>query len=154
MARCLLFTVALPCCALAVPSAGAKPHIISVLQDDLGWYDTGIHNPAAAAFTKNITALAQQGIILTNHYVHWHCSPTRRSFLTGRLPIHHGEQLSGDATDDIDLRMDWVSDKLHAAGYQSHWFGKWHTGFKSMGHLGFEHGFTSAVGSFQTGGPY
>ena len=56
---------------------------------------------------------------------HWHCSPTRRSFLTGRWPIHHGEQLSGDTTDDIDLRMDWVSDKLHAAGYQSHWFGKW-----------------------------
>jgi hypothetical protein len=28
-------------------------------------------------------------------------------------------------SDDIDLRMDWVSDKLHAAGYKSHWFGKW-----------------------------
>ena len=121
---------------------------------DLGYYDTGIHNPGAVGWTANITALAKEGIVLTNHYTHWHCSPTRRSFLTGRLPIHHGEQLSGDTTDDIDLRMAWVSDKLHAAGYQSHWFGKWHTGFKSMHHLGFEHGFTSAVGSFQTGGPY
>lgn len=63
--------------------------------------------------------------MLTNHYTHWHCSPTRRSFLTGRWPIHHGEQLSADDTDDIDLRMNWVSDKLHAAGYQGHWFGKW-----------------------------
>eukprot|EP01043_Picozoa_sp_COSAG02_P029133 COSAG02_NODE_1799_length_10896_cov_8.648421_13_plen_451_part_00 len=121
---------------------------------DLGYYDTGIHNPSATAWTANITALAKEGIVLTNHYTHWHCSPTRRSFLTGRLPIHHGEQLSGDTTDDIDLRMDWVSDKLHAAGYQSHWFGKKHTGFKSMHHLGVEHGFTSTVGSFQTGGPY
>ena len=154
MARCLLFAAALPCCALAVPSAGAKPHIISVLQDDLGWYDTGIHNPAAAAFTKNITALAQQGIILTNHYVHWHCSPTRRSFLTGRLPIHHGEQLSGDTTDDIDLRMSWVSDKLARAGYLGHWFGKWHTGFQSMNHLGINHGFNTTIGSFQTGSAY
>ena len=29
-----------------------------------------------------------------------------------------------------------------------------HTGFKSMKHLGVEHGFASAVGSFQTGGAY
>ena len=32
--------------------------------------------------------------------------------------------------------------------------GRRHTGFKSMHHLGYEHGFTTAVGSFQTGGPY
>ena len=159
----------------AVDGFGSKPHIVSVLQDDLGWYDTGIHNPDAAAWTQNITALAKQGIILTNHYVHWHCSPTRRcgtlipdiqrifaecstivhrSFLTGRLPIHHGEQLSGDSTDDIDLRMSWVSDKLHRAGYLGHWFGKWHTGFESMRHLGIAHGFNTTIGSFQTGGPY
>jgi arylsulfatase A-like enzyme len=154
MALLLCYSVAGLLPGAAAAAAGSKPHIVSILQDDLGYADTGIHNPAAAAWTANITALAKEGIVLTNHYSHWHCSPTRRSFLTGRLPIHHGEQLSGDATDDIDLRMDWVSDKLHAAGYQSHWFGKWHTGFKSMGHLGFEHGFTSAVGSFQTGGPY
>jgi hypothetical protein len=27
--------------------AGKKPHIISILQDDLGYYDSGMHNPAA-----------------------------------------------------------------------------------------------------------
>ena len=102
-----------------------KPHIISVLQDDLGWYDSGIHNPQMVKWTHNITNLAQEGIVLTNHYVHWHCSPTRRSFLTGRLPIHHGEQLSGDTTDDIDLRYTWVSGKLAKASYSCHWFGKW-----------------------------
>lgn len=134
--------------------AASKPHIISILEDDLGWYDSGIHNPTAAAWSGNITALAKQGIILTNHYSHWHCSPSRRSFLTGRLPIHHGEQLSGDNTDDIDLRMTWVSDKLQQAGYKAHMFGKWHTGFRSMHHLPTGNGFSSAVGSFQTGGNY
>ena len=69
----------------AAAGGGSKPHIVSVLQDDLGWFDTGIHNPAAAAWTENITALAKQGIVLTNHYVHWHCSPTRRSFLVTRV---------------------------------------------------------------------
>ena len=52
-----------------------------------------------------------------NHHTHWHCSPTRRSFLSGRLPIHHGEQLSGDATDDIDLRQELLPAKLQRAGY-------------------------------------
>eukprot|EP01048_Picozoa_sp_COSAG05_P007312 COSAG05_NODE_512_length_9090_cov_33.937827_8_plen_530_part_00 len=153
--RLLALCCALPSSVVAVPgAAGSKPHIVSVLQDDLGFYDTGMHNPAAAAYTQNITALAKQGIVLMNHYVHWHCSPTRRSFLTGRLPIHHGEQLSADNSDDIDLRMSWVSDKLARAGYSGHWFGKWHTGFQSMHHLGMHHGFNTSVGSFQTGGAY
>ena len=77
----------------------------------------------AGSFTKNLTGLINEGILLTNHYTHWHCSPTRRSFLTGRLPIHHGEQLSADDSDDIDLRMTWVSQKLKEGGYHTHWFG-------------------------------
>ena len=105
-------------------------------------------------WTQNISALAKSGVVLTNHYTHWHCSPTRRSFLTGRLPIHHGEQLSGDATDDIDLRMEWLPAKLQRAGYTTHWFGKWHTGFKSMNHLAAQRGFNHSTGSFQTGGAY
>ena len=84
---------------------------------DLGFYDSGIHNPAKAKWTGNITALAREGVVLSNHYTHWHCSPTRRSFLSGRLPIHHGEQLSGDATDDIDLRQELLPAKLQRAGY-------------------------------------
>lgn len=130
------------------------PHIITILQDDLGYYDSGVHSPYAATFTHNITALAQEGITLTNHYTHWHCSPSRRSFLSGRLPIHHGEQLSGDDSDDIDLRSTWISSKLASAGYQGHWFGKWHTGFRSMNHLAERNGFKTSIGSFQTGGAY
>ena len=65
MARMATFTLlTLVCATLATP----KPHIISILQDDLGYYDTGIHSESAAKFTQNITALAREGIILTNHY--------------------------------------------------------------------------------------
>ena len=133
---------------------GSKPHLISILQDDLGYYDSGVHNDAAANWTTNITRLAKSGIVLTNHYSHWHCSPSRRSFLTGRLPIHHGEQLSGDTTDDIDLRMTWISQKLQSVGYSAHMFGKFHTGFRSMRHLPVNRGFATATGSLQTGGAY
>ena len=45
-------------------AAAPRPHIISIFQDDLGHYDSGIHNPTAAAWTRNITDLAREGIVL------------------------------------------------------------------------------------------
>jgi len=100
----------------------------------------------AASYTQNITGLAKEGVRLNRAYAHWHCSPTRRSVLTGRLPIHHGEQLSGVQTDDIDLRMTLLPDKLKQAGYVSYAMGKGHTGYKSMRHLWANNGFDSYVG--------
>ena len=78
--------------------------------------------------------------------MHYHCSPTRRSFLSGRLPIHHGEELSGVATDELDLRWELVSGKLKRAGYSTHWVGKGHTGYMSMAHLPTARGFDSFLG--------
>jgi arylsulfatase A-like enzyme len=107
------------------------------LQDDLGHDDVSFNgNQANLDVTGNITAAARSGIILKRHYVHWHCSPTRRSFLTGRLPLHHSEFLSSVSTgDDIDLRWTTIAEKLKPAGYQTYWFGKGHTGYKSFNHL-------------------
>ena len=77
--------------------AGSKPHLIFILQDDAGHYDYAFNgNPQAKAVTANISALASDGIVLKSHYTHWHCSPTRRSFISGRLPVHHHEQLSSE----------------------------------------------------------
>jgi arylsulfatase A-like enzyme len=121
-----------------------RPHVLMVLQDDYGWFD--FHGEPLARFHPSLTALASEGITLTNHLVHYHCSPTRRSFLSGRLPIHHGEQLSGVATDDLDLRWTLVSGKLKRAGYSTHWVGKGHTGYMSMAHLPTNRGFDSFVG--------
>ena len=140
--------------------ADADSLVVPRSQDDLGFADTGIYSDtniaarSAAPYTANITALAREGIILTHHYVHWHCSPTRRTFLSGRLPIHHGEQLSKVDTDDMDMRWTWLPQKLQAVGYRTHGFGKEHTGFKSVHQLWSNRGFTSSVGSLLTGGNY
>mmetsp|Transcript_72805 Transcript_72805/g.129034 ORF Transcript_72805/g.129034 Transcript_72805/m.129034 type:complete len:617 (-) Transcript_72805:66-1916(-) len=146
--------------------AGApKPHIIFMLADDLGWYDTAIpgygdlwtgseHEKQA---TYNLTQLAKDGMILNYHYTHWHCSPSRRAFLTGRSPLHHGEDLSKPNQDHIDLRWTWISEKLKQAGYSSHFYGKGHTGYQSIFHMpakrGFDGGqvmFLGGAGSYYT----
>eukprot|EP00040_Diaphanoeca_grandis_P018827 m.99054 g.99054 ORF g.99054 m.99054 type:complete len:628 (+) comp27128_c0_seq1:456-2339(+) len=123
-----------------------RPHLVFVLQDDLGFDDIGFNNPESVPYSQAITQLATEGMILTNHYVHWHCSPTRRSFLTGRLPIHHGEMLSATDTDDIDLRWNILSQKLIPAGYRCLWYGKGHTGYMSMAHLPTHRGFEDWTG--------
>eukprot|EP00756_Hemistasia_phaeocysticola_P052303 Hpha_TRINITY_DN27519_c0_g1::TRINITY_DN27519_c0_g1_i1::g.86225::m.86225 len=137
---------ALGLAAAAFGAAGAtqKPNLVFMLQDDCGWHDTSVfgdQSPETRAATHNMTALADEGVRLDHHYVHWHCSPTRRSFLSGRLPLHHGEELSNVATDELDLRWRWVSDMLAEQGYVGHWYGKGHTGYKSMAHLPAAHGF-------------
>jgi arylsulfatase A-like enzyme len=129
-----------------------RPHIFFVLQDDYGWND--FHGPALLPFHGNLTALAKEGIMLTNHLVHYHCSPTRRSFISGRLPIHHGEELSPTAADNVDLRWSLVSNKLHDAGYKTHWVGKGHVGFLSMAHLPTHRGFDTFTGFLSGGQSY
>lgn len=132
----------------SAPYGGKLPHIFMFLQDDLGHDDVAFNgNEVNRDVTSHITAAAREGIVLTRHYVHWHCSPSRRSFLTGRLPLHHPEFLSPTSTgDDIDLRWTTIAQKLKGAGYLTYWFGKGHTGYKSYNHLPLQLGFDAFAG--------
>ena len=131
----------------SLATSAVLPNLIFVLQDDMGRYDVAFNgNTNNSMVTHNISSLANDGIVLEHHYVHWHCSPTRRSFLSGRLPIHHHEQLSGVATDDLDLRYSYIAAKLKPVGYATHWYGKGHTGYMSMHHLPTERGFDHFMG--------
>ena len=49
--------------ALAAP----RPHVVAVLADDLGFYDTAIYNENSP--TPQIAALASHGLRLDRHYV-------------------------------------------------------------------------------------
>ena len=88
-----------------------QPHLFFHLLDDVGWYDVGFNaertaKPSADVLsaTSNITALAREGVVLERHYAFFVCSPSRRALLSGRLPIHHSENLSPTRGDDLDLR--------------------------------------------------
>lgn len=53
--------------AMTMAALTSKPHIITILQDDMGYHDSGIRNEDAVPYTPNITALARNGIILSHH---------------------------------------------------------------------------------------
>ena len=92
--------------------------------------------------TPAIDSLVKDGIELDRTYAYHYCSPTRSSFLTGRLPIHvnqlvgsgvlkgsnypQGANISGKIYPDAltDARMTMLPKKLAAAGYVSYHVGK------------------------------
>eukprot|EP00966_Prymnesium_polylepis_P135485 3131865-Prymnesium_polylepis.2 len=103
----------------------ARPHLIFAMIDDWGWYDAGFRNPLIK--TPIIDSLVEkEATLLERHYTFKYCSPTRRSFLSGRVPPHSGQDNSAGAT--VDLRMNTIADKLASAGYLTGQAGKWHAG--------------------------
>jgi len=85
-------TTALLILILTINLARAHPpHIFFLLADDLGYANVGFTHaspPSPEVQTPNLDALASSGAVLTRHYVHKFCSPTRSSIQTGRAPIH------------------------------------------------------------------
>ncbi len=69
----------------------APPGIIfHVIVDDLGYGDTGFRRqtPTPGIVTPHLDSLVAEGIRLDRHYVHRMCTPSRTSYLSGRLPVH------------------------------------------------------------------
>jgi len=78
-------------------AATAKPNIVLILIDDLGWADLGCYGSTFYK-TPNIDRLAAQGMRFTDAYAAGPvCSPTRASILTGKHParLHLTDWLPG-----------------------------------------------------------
>src|SRR5690349_13105741 len=69
----------------------ARPHIVHIVADDLGWGDVGFHG-AKDVRTPNIDKLAATGMRLEQFYVQPLCTPTRACLMTGRYPFRYGLQ--------------------------------------------------------------
>ena len=79
--------------------------------------------------------------------VYQYCSPTRSSFVSGRLPIHvNTANRAGTAVGGVDIRMSSVADKLAVAGYYSVQSGKWHAGANCELQLPIFRGFNKSIG--------
>ena len=68
--------------------ADARPNVVVVLVDDMGWSDIGPYGSEIP--TPNLDALAARGVRFTQFYSTPRCSPTRASLLTGVYPHQAG----------------------------------------------------------------
>lgn len=135
------------------PSTSAKPSILVIVADDLGYGDIGVHGGKDVP-TPHIDALAARGVRCTNAYVSApYCSPSRAGFLTGRYQTRFGHEFNPHVGEEgklgLPLEQRTIADHLRSAGYATGLVGKWHQGFDAAHHpqsRGFDDYFGFLVG--------
>jgi arylsulfatase I/J len=142
--RCIpFFTFA----AAGVAVSGVKPpDILYILLDDFGWADAGWHRALnyTDVQTPHMNALVKEGVELDRHYAFKYCSPTRSAIQSGRNPIHVNvlnlgghlynpkDKVSG--YQEMPRNMTGLAEHLADAGYETHYYGKWHAGSATPQH--------------------
>ena len=111
---------------------GEKPNVVFILSDDQGAWALGAAG-AKELRTPHLDRLAAEGAMFTNAFVATPvCSPSRMTYLTGKLPSHHGLQFHlGDADTSRTRWLDRhlaVTQVLATHGYTVGLAGKWHLG--------------------------
>ena len=114
---------------LPVTALKAKPNIVVIFIDDLGYADIGPFG-ATKQKTPNLDRMAKEGMKLTSFYAAPVCSVSRAQLLTGC----YGARVSvpgvfGPASKQgLHPQEKTIADHLKAAGYATMCVGKWHVG--------------------------
>jgi arylsulfatase A len=124
--------LALATLTLAVEPPVAKPNVVVVLADDLGYGDLSCLNPRGKIATPNFDRVAVSGMTFTDaHSASAVCSPTRYALLTGRYAwrtrLDQGVLLGYSPPLIAPGRLT-VASLLKANGYATACVGKWHLG--------------------------
>lgn len=156
----VLFCSALP--GRAAPAETARPNIVLILIDDMGWRD--LHYAGSTFYeTPNIDRLASQSTNFTNAYAACPvCSPTRASIMTGKYPARvgvtdfiggkaEGRLLPAPYVHELPLEETSLAEALKPAGYVTWHLGKWHLGTQPFWPE--NQGFDVNVGGFGAGHP-
>lgn len=111
--------------------AAAKPNILFIMADDLGYADLSCYGRPDFR-TPNLDRLAAQGMRFTQAYANSAvCSATRTALITGRyqyrLPVGLEEPIAAREA-GLPPSHPTLPSLLRAAGYQTALIGKWHLG--------------------------
>ena len=156
----------------------AKPNVVFIMADDLGWADTTLYGHTALHETPNLERLAKRGMLFERAYTASPlCSPTRSAVLTGlhpartgltapschiagepilrpslklNTPAHH-KLLTLTKVNRLDTKYPNMANTLKQAGYHTAHFGKWHLGRSPFTAL--DHGFDVDIPNWYGPGP-
>ncbi len=111
-------------------AANAKPNIVVIVADDLGYADVRF-NPLhpKEVTTPHLDALARESIVCRQGYVSGHvCAPTRAGLMTGRYQQRMGFYTAGPLGAGMPMSEKIFPQYFKTAGYVTAQFGKWHLG--------------------------
>ncbi|MDF1800473.1 MAG: sulfatase [Planctomycetota bacterium] len=147
----------------------ARPNIVVLVVDDLGWADLACYG-SSFHDTPHADALAAGGLRFTDAYAAAPvCSPTRAALMTGRHPARlattdyfgaaqpkswkrNTKLLPASYEDRLALDELTLAEALGRTGYATFFAGKWHLGPEAFWP---EHqGFDVNKGGITRGGPY
>lgn len=156
----------------------APPNIVFILADDLGWNEVGF-NGGDKNLTPHIDRLRDEGMSLTQFYVHAVCGPSRSALLTGRYPFRTwtdwrtedfgkpsyldklGLQLTKNDDGEETRRIHalateerTIAEALKEQGYYTSISGKWGCGEWLPEHLPMGQGFDHQYGHYAWGIDY
>lgn len=153
----------------AAPTA-ARPNIVFILADDMGWSDLGCYG-ADLHETPHLDRLARQGVRFTQAYAMSVCSPTRACLLTGKhaarlhmttwresalatgaeAPVEGRRLIPPVTVANLPHREISIARLLQDRGYRTFHIGKWHLG--DADHSPETHGFELNIGGTHWGAP-
>ena len=130
-AACLIVLTSLH----AQPTAPARPNIVLIITDDVGYGDIGSYG-APDIKTPNIDSLAKAGTRFTQFYANGSsCTPTRAGLISGRyqqrlaLERPLGHATTADANVGLPANGQSLPQLLRSRGYAAALIGKWHLGY-------------------------
>jgi arylsulfatase A-like enzyme len=112
----------------AKTARAARPNVIVILADDLGYSDLGCYGGEIR--TPRLDGLAAGGVRFTQFYNTARCWPSRAAVLTG----YYAQQVRRDVVPGVKsgsqgVRPPWAKllpERLRPLGYRSYHSGKWH----------------------------